>query len=71
MEYSITIATMPDREELVAEIWDSNNYMVAEINQENKTLELEIYFNKKQTLKLDYEAFLTALEIGKKKLLEG
>jgi len=69
MKYSITIADMPDREKLAAEIWNENNQMVAEINQENEYLEIEIYFNKKDVLKLDYEKFLNALQEGKKKLL--
>ncbi|HAS45818.1 MAG TPA: hypothetical protein DCS93_35380 [Microscillaceae bacterium] len=69
MKYSITIAGMPDREKLAAEIWNENNRMIAEINQENEYLELEIYFSKKDVLKLDYEEFLSALQEGKKKLL--
>jgi len=60
---------MPDREKLAAEIWNENNRMIAEINQENEYLELEIYFSKKDVLKLDYEEFLSALQEGKKKLL--
>ena len=42
---TIEIVSPPDKENLVAEIWQDDQ-MIAEINQEKKQLELEIYINK-------------------------
>lgn len=68
MKYTIDVASSPDREKLVAEIWHGDQ-LIAEINQEKKTLELEIYVpDNRQSLVLDYDAFIEALTTGKKKL---
>ena len=67
--YEIIIASVPDREKLVAEIW-ANNQMIAEISQEQEELEVEIYCNqRKQPVKLNYDAFLEILSEAKVKLL--
>jgi hypothetical protein len=69
IKYNTIVTSTPDREKLVVEIWD-NDQMIAEINQENTTLAVEIYFNaNKQPLRLNYKAFLEALEEGKQKLV--
>lgn len=69
MRYSIEITSVPDRERLVAEIWEGDQ-IVAEINQENDELEIEIYCQKHpRSLALNYEAFTEALKVGKEKLL--
>ena len=65
---TIEIASPPDRENLVAEIW-LEDQMIAEINQENNNLELEIFIKEKGKLKLNYDDFLETLEKAKKKLV--
>ena len=64
---TVEITSPPDREELVAEIWDENQ-MIAEINQESKILKLEFYTNEK-LIKVDYDSFLMALIEAKEKLI--
>lgn len=63
--FRIEIASVPDRENLVAEIWYDQT-LVAEINQEMEELEIELYLNNKKKFKLN--EFLEMLEIAKKKL---
>ncbi len=65
-QFEVIIADTPDREMLVAEIWHQDQ-MIAEINQENKNLELQIYC-KSEVLILDYQSFLEVLDQAKKKL---
>jgi len=62
----IILASMPDREKEVAEIWDGKQ-MIAEVNQENSDLDLEIYING-FALKVNYDIFLSALIEAKEKL---
>ncbi|CAL2083227.1 hypothetical protein [Tenacibaculum sp. 190524A05c] len=65
----IEIASVPDREYLVAEIWD-DNILIAEVNQEKLDLTIEFYFNKdKIKLEYDYELFIETL-IRAKELLK-
>ncbi len=66
----IEITSPPDRENLVAEIW-LGNQMIAEINQENENLRLEIFADKNGMLELDYNEFYEALEKAKEKLVGG
>ncbi len=68
IDFSIEIASSPDREQLVAEIWYKNQ-MIAEINQEKEDLELEFYL--KNNIAFNYEAFCKVLDDAKKKLLNG
>ncbi len=68
IDFSIEIASSPDREQLVAEIWYQNQ-MIAEINQEKEDLELEFYL--KNNIAFNYEAFCKVLDDAKKKLLNG
>ncbi len=63
---TIEITSPPDRDELVAEIWD-NDQMIAELNQESENLELEVYCSE-NSIQLDYESFLSALIEAKEKL---
>ncbi|MBQ0738835.1 hypothetical protein [Aquimarina celericrescens] len=68
-KFKIEITSVPDREELVAEIWEGDT-MVAELNQEDKdNLKLEIYSNKENRISLDYLDFVEALKVAKEKLL--
>lgn len=64
-KFKIEISSVPDRENLVAEIWH-NEILVAEINQENKNLEIELYQSAK--IKVELEEFLNIIESAKKKL---
>ncbi len=66
-KFKIEISSVSDRENLVAEIWH-NEILVAEINQENDKLEIELYQTEKITFEL--EDFLEILETAKKKLAE-
>lgn len=65
--FEILIASPPDREKLVAEIW-YNEILVAEINQETEKLEIEFYLNEKIAFELD--DFFETLERAKRKIIE-
>ncbi len=65
--FEVLITSPPDREKLVAEIWQGKQ-MIAEINQENEKLELEIYAGENRRLILNYDQFLEALKVAKEKL---
>ena len=66
-KFKIEISSVPDRENLVAEIWQ-DEILVAEINQETEKLEIEFYLNEKIAFKLD--DFMKTLEIAKRKILQ-
>ena len=66
---TIEIVSPPDKENLVAEIWQDDQ-MIAEINQEKETLELEIYINKTGKIKLEFNNFIDTLKKAKK-ILSG
>lgn len=65
-DFQILIASVPDREKIVAEIWFDNN-LVAEINQEGKEFEIDLY--PAQRLSFRQSDFLDAVEVAKKKLI--
>ena len=65
-KFKIEITSVPDREELVAEIW-YNEFLICEINQESEFLEIEFYIDNKISFNL-YN-FLSILEQAKKKLV--
>ncbi len=62
-KFNIELSSVPDREDLVAEIW-YNNKMIAEVKQETDKLEIEFYLNGKTLFAL--EDFLEALENAKR-----
>ena len=64
-KFNIVLSSVPDRENLVAEIW-YNEILIAEINQETENLKIELYFSKK--IELDLDAFLVAVENAKEKI---
>ncbi|MCG8411519.1 MAG: hypothetical protein MI739_09570 [Bacteroidales bacterium] len=64
-EYLVEIASVPDRDFLVAEIW-YGEVLVAEINQEKEDLEIEFYL--KDSLKFNYKAFCNVLLEAERKL---
>lgn len=66
-KFKIEISSVPDRENLVAEVW-YDEILVAEINQETKKLEIEFYLNEKVTFELD--EFLETLKIAKRKIMK-
>lgn len=66
-KFEILITDIPDRENLVAEIWYDKN-LIAEINQETKKLEIEFYLSEKVVFEL--EELLAILKNAKNLLIE-
>ena len=66
--FNIEISSVPDRKNVVAEIWCDDN-LVAEINQENQELVLEIYFEKEK-IKFPFNDFLETLKVARDKLIQ-
>ncbi|MFA5306769.1 MAG: hypothetical protein WC365_04945 [Candidatus Babeliales bacterium] len=64
-KFNIEIVSVPDRNKLVAEIWNKED-LIAEINQEKDSLEIALYPLQKVTF--DFQEFLKALETAKVKL---
>ena len=69
MSLTVQVASVPDRDELVAEIWQGDE-MVAEVQRTpDKRLLLEIYNNPAgQLWSLDLTEWLTALARAQKEL---
>jgi hypothetical protein len=65
--FTIIIASPPDREKLVAEIWYKQNTMIAEINQENEKQEIILYTSEKSNFELD--ELIVTLKMAKDRLL--
>jgi len=65
-QFKIEIASVPDRDKLVAEIWYGTE-LIAEINHEHNNLEIELYLDGKITF--DYQEFINTLKAAKNKLL--
>lgn len=68
-KFELIYATLPDKEQEVAEIWYGNK-QICEINQENSNLEIEIYAyenntNKHLSVKIPFEEFLVLLNKAK------
>lgn len=61
-KYKIVIASVPDRDKLVAEIW-FEQILIAEVNQENDQLEIELFSSGKKVINLD--EFIRELEVAK------
>jgi hypothetical protein len=66
-QFLIEIASVPDREYLVAEIW-YNEQMIAEVNQEKGDLVVEFYM--KEKISFNYDSFCEALQQAREKLLK-
>lgn len=67
-KFTVEIASVPDRDSLVAEIW-FNNMMLAELSNHNGKAILEIYPNKADSrLNIECEEFIKALLLAEKKL---
>jgi hypothetical protein len=64
-KFKIEISSVPDRENLVAEIW-YNEILIAEISQEGESSEIELY--KSENIRFDLDGFLETLKYAKKEL---
>jgi hypothetical protein len=63
----VEITSVPDRENLVAEIWHQE-YLIAEVSREKEDLKIEFYTIHGQKLPLD--EFLEALILAKNRLAD-
>jgi len=69
MEFQIQIASVPDRERVVAEIW-YENFLIAELNNDSGELKIELYQKGNVSFgSLNYSDFLTALTKAGDKLI--
>ena len=66
-KFKIELSSVPDRENLVAEIWYEKK-MVAEVNKETEKFVIEFYLDEKKSFMLD--EFLEVLENAKRRILE-
>ena len=66
-KFNIELSSVPDRENLVAEIWYEKK-MVAEVNKETEKFVIEFYLDEKKSFMLD--EFFEVLENTKRRILE-
>ena len=66
-KFNIELSSVPDRENLVAEIWYEKK-MVAEVNKETEKFVIEFCLDEKNSFMLD--EFLEVLENAKRRILE-
>ncbi|MEZ7695603.1 hypothetical protein AXF23_14070 [Prevotella sp. oral taxon 313] len=66
-KFNIELSSVPDRDNLVAEIWYENK-MVAEVNKETEKFVIEFCLDEKKSFMLD--EFLEVLENAKRRILE-
>ena len=66
-KFNIELSSVPDRDNLVAEIWYENK-MVAEVNKETEKFVIEFCLDEKISFMLD--EFLEVLENAKRRILE-
>ena len=66
-KFNIELSSVPDRENLVAEIWYENK-MVAEVNKETEKFVIDFCLDEKISFMLD--EFLEVLENAKRRILE-
>ena len=67
--FRITINSLPDRENIVAEIY-YRHYQVAEISQETNELLIQIYsYKDKDYWEFSLEEFQKVIEVAKQKLI--
>ena len=66
-KFYIELSSVPDRENLVAEIWYEKK-MVAEVNKETEKFVIEFYLDEKKSFMLD--EFLEVLENAKRRIVE-
>ena len=66
-KFNIELSSVPDRDNLVAEIWYENK-MVAEVNKETEKFVIEFCLDEKISFMLD--EFLEVLENAKRRILQ-
>ena len=66
-KFNIELSSVPDRENLVAEIWYEKK-MVAEVNKETEKCVIEFCLDENKSFMLD--EFLEVLENAKRRILE-
>ena len=66
-KFNRELSSVPDRDNLVAEIWYENK-MVAEVNKETEKFVIEFCLDEKKSFMLD--EFLEVLENAKRRILE-
>lgn len=66
-KFNIELSSVPDRENLVAEIWYEKK-MIVEVNKETEKLVIEFCLDEKKSFMLD--EFLEVLENAKRRILE-
>ncbi|MBF1571729.1 MAG: hypothetical protein HXO23_01610 [Prevotella sp.] len=66
-KFNIELSSVPDRENLVAEIWYEKK-MVAEVSKETEKFVIEFYLDGKISFMLD--EFFEVLENAKRRILE-
>lgn len=66
--FSIEVASVPDRDQLVAELWIGTE-QVAELSQDGRTLILELYASRGGHWAFDFEKFVAAVSAMKERLL--
>ena len=66
-KFNIELSSVPDRENLVAEIWYGEK-MIAEVNKESEKFVIEFYFDGKISFMLD--EFFEVLENAKRRIIE-
>ena len=66
-KFYIELSSVPDRENLVAEIWYEKK-MVAEVNKETEKFVIEFYLDEKISFMLD--EFFEVLENAKRRIVE-
>ena len=66
-KFNIELSSVPDRENLVAEIWYEKK-MVAEVNKEIEKFVIEFYLDEKISFMLD--EFFEVLENATRRILE-
>ena len=66
-KFNIELSSVPDRENLVAEIWYEKK-MIAEVNKETEKFVIEFCLDEKISFMLD--EFLEVLENAKRRILE-
>lgn len=67
-KFEVVIASVPDRENVVAEIWYDRK-MLAEVSNEDGNVEVELYPG--EAIKVSLTSFLDVLRDAQKKLLNS
>ena len=66
-KFNIEIASVPDKDNLVAEIW-CENILIAELSHEAEEIDIEFYIN--DTIKFNLKELIEIFEEARKKMLQ-